>query len=213
MSYAYLFKYIIIGDTGVGKSCLLLQFTDKRFQQVHDLTIGVEFGARMITIDGKQIKLQIWDTAGQESFRSITRSYYRGAAGALLVYDITRRDTFNHLTSWLDDARQHANSNMTIMLIGNKCDLEQRRAVTFEEGQQFANEHGLVFLETSAKTAANVEEAFINTARKIYEKIQQGVFDVSNESYGIKVGMAAQNTGGVNLNAPAGGKQSSGGCC
>ena len=128
MSYAYLFKYIIIGDTGVGKSCLLLQFTDKRFQQVHDLTIGVEFGARMITIDNKQIKLQIWDTAGQESFRSITRSYYRGAAGALLVYDITRRETFNHLTSWLDDARQHSNSNMTIMLIGNKSDLEHRRA-------------------------------------------------------------------------------------
>uniref|UniRef100_A0A8C5W6M1 RAB2A, member RAS onco family n=1 Tax=Microcebus murinus TaxID=30608 RepID=A0A8C5W6M1_MICMU len=112
MAYAYLFKYIIIGDTGVGKSCLLLQFTDKRFQPVHDLTIGVEFGARMITIDGKQIKLQIWDTAGQESFRSITRSYYRGAAGALLVYDITRRDTFNHLTTWLEDARQHSNSNM-----------------------------------------------------------------------------------------------------
>ena len=92
---------------------------------------------------------------------------YRGAPSA------RRRDTFNHLTSWLDDARQHANSNMTIMLIGNKCDLEQRRAVTFEEGQTFANENGLVFLETSAKTAANVEEAFINTARKIYEKIQQ----------------------------------------
>ncbi|GLJ17848.1 hypothetical protein SUGI_0312120 [Cryptomeria japonica] len=90
MAYAYLFKYIIIGDTGVGKSCLLLQFTDKRFQPVHDLTIGVEFGARMIMIDNKPIKLQIWDTAGQESFRSITRSYYRGAAGALLVYDITR---------------------------------------------------------------------------------------------------------------------------
>ncbi|XP_044841116.1 ras-related protein Rab-2B isoform X3 [Mauremys mutica] len=120
MSYAYLFKYIIIGDTGVGKSCLLLQFTDKRFQPVHDLTIGVEFGARMINIDSKQIKLQIWDTAGQESFRSITRSYYRGAAGALLVYDITRRETFNHLTSWLEDARQHSSSNMVIMLIGNK---------------------------------------------------------------------------------------------
>ena len=158
-------RYIIIGDTGVGKSCLLLQFTDKRFQQVHDLTIGVEFGARMITIDNKQIKLQIWDTAGQESFRSITRSYYRGAAGALLVYDITRRETFNHLTSWLDDARQHSNSNMTIMLIGNKSDLEHRRAVSAEEGQQFANEHQLIFLETSAKTAANVEEAFINTAK------------------------------------------------
>ena len=191
MSYCYLFKYIIIGDTGVGKSCLLLQFTDKRFQQVHDLTIGVEFGARMITIDGKQIKLQIWDTAGQESFRSITRSYYRGAAGALLVYDITRRETFNHLSSWLDDAQQHSNSNMTIMLIGNKSDMEHRRVVSVDEGQQFSHDHGLVFLETSAKTAANVEEAFINTALHIYGKIQQGVFDVSNESFGIKVGTAA----------------------
>jgi len=181
MSYAYLFKYIIIGDTGVGKSCLLLQFTDKRFQPVHDLTIGVEFGARMINIDSKQIKLQIWDTAGQESFRSITRSYYRGAAGALLVYDITRRETFNHLASWLEDARQHANPNMTIMLIGNKCDLTHRRAVTTEEGEQFAKEHGLIFLETSARTAHNVEDAFINTAREIYRKIQDGVFDVSNE--------------------------------
>uniref|UniRef100_A0A8C5PAI7 RAB2A, member RAS oncogene family n=2 Tax=Anura TaxID=8342 RepID=A0A8C5PAI7_9ANUR len=182
MAYAYLFKYIIIGDTGVGKSCLLLQFTDKRFQPVHDLTIGVEFGARMITIDGKQIKLQIWDTAGQESFRSITRSYYRGAAGALLVYDITRRDTFNHLTTWLEDARQHSNSNMVIMLIANKSDLESRREVKKEEGEAFAREHGLVFMETSAKTASNVEEAFINTAKEIYEKIQEGVFDINNET-------------------------------
>merc|ERR1712137_671439 len=180
MSYAYLFKYIIIGDTGsyfigffiycgvsqvdfgkigVGKSCLLLQFTDKRFQPVHDLTIGVEFGARMISIEDKQIKLQIWDTAGQESFRSITRSYYRGAAGALLVYDITRRETFSHLSSWLEDARKHSNKDMTIMLIGNKSDLDQKRQVSFEEGEAFAKENGLVFLETSAKTAENVQEA------------------------------------------------------
>ena len=158
MSYAYLFKYIIIGDTGVGKSCLLLQFTDKRFQPVHDLTIGVEFGARMISIDNKHIKLQIWDTAGQESFRSITRSYYRGAAGALLVYDITRRETFNHLTRWLEEARQNANANMVIMLIGNKSDLEHRRAVATEEGVKFARDNNLVFLETSAKSADNVEE-------------------------------------------------------
>eukprot|EP00039_Didymoeca_costata_P018138 m.332250 g.332250 ORF g.332250 m.332250 type:complete len:214 (+) comp16908_c0_seq1:103-744(+) len=210
--YAYLFKYIIIGDSAVGKSCLLLQFTDKRFQPVHDLTIGVEFGARMISIDGQQIKLQIWDTAGQESFRSITRSYYRGAAGALLVYDITRRDTFNHLTTWLDDARQHSNSNMVIMLIGNKTDLDSKRAVTKEEGEAFANDHGLVFMETSAKTSTNVEEAFINTAKQIYEKINQGIFDIRNESNGIKVG--PQHVGGGSGSGgqqPAG--QPAGGCC
>merc|ERR1711879_1015255 len=191
MSYSYLFKYIIIGDTGVGKSCLLLQFTDKRFQPVHDLTIGVEFGARMISIEDKQIRLQIWDTAGQESFRSITRSYYRGAAGALLVYDITRRETFSHLSSWLEDARKHSNKDMTIMLTGNKSDLDQKRRVTYAEGEAFAKEHGLVFLETSAKTAENVQEAFVGTASEIYRKIKDGIFDVSNETYGIKVGAQA----------------------
>eukprot|EP00448_Togula_jolla_P004734 CAMPEP_0170597986 /NCGR_PEP_ID=MMETSP0224-20130122/16001_1 /TAXON_ID=285029 /ORGANISM="Togula jolla, Strain CCCM 725" /LENGTH=211 /DNA_ID=CAMNT_0010922497 /DNA_START=89 /DNA_END=724 /DNA_ORIENTATION=+ len=188
MSYAYLFKYIIIGDTGVGKSCLLLQFTDKRFRTDHDLTIGVEFGARLITINHKQIKLQIWDTAGQESFRSITRSYYRGASGALLVYDISRRDTFNHLTRWLEEARQNANENMAIMLIGNKCDLE-RREVSYEEGAKFARDNKLIFRETSAKTAQNVEDAFVQTAEKIYQNIQNNVYDLSSEASGIKVGM------------------------
>mmetsp|Transcript_17656 Transcript_17656/g.25165 ORF Transcript_17656/g.25165 Transcript_17656/m.25165 type:complete len:227 (-) Transcript_17656:175-855(-) len=211
MSYDYLFKYIIIGDTGVGKSCLLLQFTDKRFQPVHDLTIGVEFGARMITIPPPseatsnkketQVKLQIWDTAGQESFRSITRSYYRGAAGALLVYDLTRRDTFNHLTRWLEEARQHSHSNMVIMLIGNKSDLDSRRAVSTEEGKAFAKQHGLIFMETSAKTAANVEKAFIDTASKIHEKIVSGEIDVSNENAGIKVGTG----GGAYRNSGRGG--------
>merc|ERR1712188_175085 len=213
MSYAYLFKYIVIGDTGVGKSCLLLQFTDKRFQPVHDLTIGVEFGARMINIDGKQIKLQIWDTAGQESFRSITRSYYRGAAGALLVYDITRRDTFNHLTTWLEDARQHSSSNMVIMLIGNKSDLEARREVTKEEGEAFAREHGLIFMETSAKTASNVEEAFIGTAKEIYTKIQEGVFDINNEANGIKLGPQHSGPSQSPMSNGGGNQSGGGGCC
>jgi len=214
MSYAFLFKYIIIGDTGVGKSCLLLQFTDKRFQPVHDLTIGVEFGARMITIDHTPIKLQIWDTAGQESFRSITRSYYRGAAGALLVYDITRRETFSHLTIWLEDAKTHANSNMTIILIGNKSDMDHRRAVSYEEGAQFAKEHGLIFLETSAKTAANVEDAFIQTAKRIYEKIQKGLFDVTNETYGIKIGpMQAPPGSPQSADSSASSQPAKSGCC
>ncbi|KAF4695978.1 Ras- protein Rab-2A [Perkinsus olseni] len=211
MSYSYLFKYIIIGDTGVGKSCLLLQFTDKRFRPDHDLTIGVEFGARLVNVDGKQIKLQIWDTAGQESFRSITRSYYRGATGALLVYDISRRDTFNHLTRWLEEARQNSNPNMVIMLIGNKCDLE-RREVSYEEGAQFAKENNLIFLEASAKTAQNVEEAFLQTARKIYENILAGVYDLSNESHGIKVGLPASSTNVAELQNQRY-TQSQGGCC
>jgi Ras-related protein Rab-2A len=209
MSYSYLFKYIVIGDTAVGKSCLLLQFTDKRFRPDHDLTIGVEFGARFIQIEDKTVKLQIWDTAGQESFRSITRSYYRGATGALLVYDISRRDTFNHLSRWLDEARLNANPHMVIMLIGNKMDLDKRE-VSFDEGARFAQENGLVFMETSAKTAQNVEEAFLNTTRKIYENIQAGVYDLTNESHGIKVGISRP---GENSLAQGGGADGGNGCC
>jgi len=174
LQYKYLFKYIIVGDTAVGKSCLLLQFTDKRFQPVHDLTIGVEFGSRTITVNNQQVKLQIWDTAGQEKFRSITRSYYRDAAGALLVYDITRRETFDHLTAWLEDCRKYSSQDTTIMLIGNKADLEHSRVVQTEEGKKFAEENGLFFLETSSKTAQNVEEAFINVANDIFKKVETG---------------------------------------
>lgn len=210
--YNYLFKYIVIGDTGVGKSCLLLQFTDHRFQPEHDLTIGVEFGARMVTIDGKEHKLQIWDTAGQEAFRSITRSYYRGAAGALLVYDITRRETFNHLASWLNDVRQYSSSNMVITLVGNKSDMNAERKVTKEEGEAFATENGLYFMEASAKTAENVEAIFIETARHIYEKVESGEFDVNNENSGIKLGPQAQiyrNNNGGSTGTTQGGS----GCC
>lgn len=157
----------------------------------------------MISVDDQtQVKLQIWDTAGQESFRSITRSYYRGAAGALLVYDITRRDTFQHLSRWLEEAKQHAQPNMVILLIGNKNDLEHRRAVSTEEGKAFADANGLLFMETSAKTAYNVEQAFLQTAQGIYGKIQSGEIDVSNESHGIKVGMSAGQLPGLNAEPP-----------
>ncbi len=215
MSYSYLFKYIIIGDTGVGKSCLLLQFTDKRFQPVHDLTIGVEFGSRMVNVNNDIVKLQIWDTAGQESFRSITRSYYRGAAGALLVYDVTRRETFTHLNHWLQEARHNSSSNMVFMLVGNKCDMDHRRKVSAEEGARFAAENNMIFIETSAKTAEGVEQAFIRTAEAIHKNIQMNAYDMSSEAHGIKVGSANQWNKSKNVDVtqqeqkPA----SSGSCC
>lgn len=123
MSYHYLMKYVVIGDSAVGKSCLLLQFTDRRFTNAHEVTIGVEYGARLVEVGGQTIKLQVWDTAGQETFRSVARSYYRGAAGALLVYDVTRRSTFQHLESWLREARESGSPDMVVMLVGNKVPL------------------------------------------------------------------------------------------
>lgn len=213
MAYAYMFKYIIVGDTSVGKSCLLLNFTDKRFRADHDVTIGVEFGSRSIVIDGKPIKIQIWDTAGQESFRSITRAYYRGATGALLVYDISRRLTFSHLTQWLDDVKKHVDSKTAIMLIGNKSDLP-RREVSYEEGERFAKDNGLFFLETSAKTASNVDEAFLQTATAIHDNIKNGLYDLSSQAHGIKVGMPNRMlAGGISGEDALKGKSNAQGRC
>jgi len=205
--YEYIFKYIIIGDMGVGKSCLLHQFTEKKFIPDSPHTIGVEFGTRIIEVMGKKIKLQIWDTAGQERFRAVTRSYYRGAAGALLVYDITRRATYNHLTSWLTDARNLTNPNTVIMMIGNKKDSEDQRDVSYEEASNFAKENGLIFLETSAKTGENVEEAFLKTAKLIFQSVQDGSVDVSTDA-GITKKTAAAPSGGSGRDEPP-----KSGCC
>jgi len=171
--FEHSFKYIIIGPSGVGKSCILLQFTDQKFLDNHVLTIGVEFGIRAVQIDGKDIKLQIWDTAGQESFRSITHSYYRGSHGCLLVYDITRRETFEFMRSWLSDVRSNA-PNVVVVLVGNKLDLEKDREVSYEEGAAFAEEHDLIFIESSAKTAQNISTAFLRSAEVIYDKVKMG---------------------------------------
>lgn len=186
--YAYLFKYIIVGSSGVGKSSLLLRFTDNRFPINPEMTIGVEFGAKIINIDNNDIKLQIWDTAGQEAFRSITRSYYRNSAGALLVYDVTKRETFDHAVKWLEDIKNNnSNKFLVIMLIGNKCDLEYKRQVSTQEGRQFAKDHGLLFAESSAKSENNnVSEIFNLVAVNIYNNIDQ--MDLTQESYGVKEG-------------------------
>ncbi|KAM3335899.1 hypothetical protein ACQJBY_030064 [Aegilops geniculata] len=167
----YNFTYALIGDSGVGKTCLLVQFLHKEFHPVLELNLDTERGDRMITIDNKPVKLLIWDTPGRDAFRSLTKPLYYMAVGALLVYDITRRETFNHLANWLQDARQYSHPGMTIMLIGNKCDLSLSRAVSYEEGKRFAEDHGLLFMEASAKTAQNVVEGFIQTAGAIYQKI------------------------------------------
>ena len=169
---------VVIGDTGVGKSCLLLQFVDRRFSSVHDLTIGVDFGSRIIDIGNEKIKLQIWDTAGQESFRSIARSYYRDAAGCLLVFDVTRKESFAHLEKWLQETRQFANPNIAITIVGNKADLSAKRVVRYEEAKNFATEMGLTYVEASAKSADGVDEAFRITASAILEKLKSG--NISN---------------------------------
>ncbi|NXG53492.1 RAB14 protein, partial [Psilopogon haemacephalus] len=150
-------------------------------------TIGVEFGTRIIEVSGQKIKLQIWDTAGQERFRAVTRSYYRGAAGALMVYDITRRSTYNHLSSWLTDARNLTNPNTVIILIGNKADLEAQRDVTYEEAKQFAEENGVLINSCcSLHSGENVEDAFLEAAKKIYQNIQDGSLDLNAAESGVQ---------------------------
>ncbi|XP_042636577.1 ras-related protein Rab-4A [Orycteropus afer afer] len=189
--FDFLFKFLVIGNAGTGKSCLLHQFIEKKFKDDSNHTIGVEFGSKIINVGGKYVKLQIWDTAGQERFRSVTRSYYRGAAGALLVYDITSRETYNALTNWLTDARMLASQNIVIILCGNKKDLDADREVTFLEASRFAQENELMFLETSALTGENVEEAFVQCARKILNKIESGELDPERMGSGIQYGDAA----------------------
>lgn len=189
--YDYLFKFLIIGSAGSGKSCLLHQFIENKFKDDSQHTIGVEFGSRIVNVGKKSVKLQMWDTAGQERFRSVTRSYYRGAAGALLVYDTTSRDSFNALSNWLNDARTLANSNIVILLVGNKKDLEEARQIEFLEASNFAQENELIFLETSAKTGENVEEAFLKCSKTILAKIEAGELDPERVGSGIQYGGSA----------------------
>ncbi|EDQ90906.1 uncharacterized protein MONBRDRAFT_18358 [Monosiga brevicollis MX1] len=187
-SYDFLFKFLVIGNASTGKSCLLHQFIESKFKSESSHTIGVEFGSKVVNCGGKTVKLQIWDTAGQERFRSVTRSYYRGAAGALLVYDIANRESYNALTNWLTDARTMASPDIVIVLVGNKKDLEADREVTFLEASRFAQENELMFLETSARTGENVEEVFLKCARTILSKIEAGQLDPERMGSGIQYG-------------------------
>jgi len=248
VTWHYVLKFIITGDAAVGKSSLLIRLTDQRFITNPDPTLGVEFGSKLITIpdDGKIVKLQCWDTAGTESFRSITRSYYRGAAGCLLVYDVTSRRSFLNARTWLADVREHADPHLTCILVGNKVDLcttstsgsdpaatstspsprrsaegtrhssestkppsSKQREVPTEEAAAWAQSEGLLFVEASAKSGENVEEAFVRATRDILGKVRRGEFD-DNRSPGVKLSKPTHPSSNVALE---GGGTANGSCC
>lgn len=176
----YVFKVVVIGDSAVGKTQILSRFTKDEFCFDSKSTIGVEFQTRTVTIKGKVIKAQIWDTAGQERYRAVTSAYYRGALGAMLLYDITKRPTFDHVVRWVDELRTHADNSIVIMLIGNKVDLVDLRAVPAEDAVEFAEDQGLFFSETSAFSGDNVDSAFFRLLEEIYDTVCKKALECGN---------------------------------
>eukprot|EP00179_Madagascaria_erythrocladioides_P020433 CAMPEP_0198341004 /NCGR_PEP_ID=MMETSP1450-20131203/46078_1 /TAXON_ID=753684 ORGANISM="Madagascaria erythrocladiodes, Strain CCMP3234" /NCGR_SAMPLE_ID=MMETSP1450 /ASSEMBLY_ACC=CAM_ASM_001115 /LENGTH=203 /DNA_ID=CAMNT_0044046001 /DNA_START=129 /DNA_END=740 /DNA_ORIENTATION=+ len=199
--YDFLFKLLLIGDSGVGKSCLLLRFADDTYTESYISTIGVDFKIRTIELEGKTIKLQIWDTAGQERFRTITSSYYRGAHGIIIVYDVTDLDSFNNVKSWLQEIDRFASENVNKLLVGNKNDMTAKKVVETSVAKEFADSLGIKFLETSAKTSENVEAAFLAMAGEI------------KQSMAFQPATNKDNRGGINVNSGAQEVRTTGGCC
>ncbi|XWS77329.1 hypothetical protein CRYUN_Cryun01aG0251600 [Craigia yunnanensis] len=195
--YDYLFKLLLIGDSGVGKSCLLLRFADDSYIESYISTIGVDFKIRTVEQDGKTIKLQIWDTAGQERFRTITSSYYRGAHGIIIVYDVTDQESFNNVKQWLNEIDRYASDNVNKLLVGNKCDLTANKVVSYETAKAFADEVGIPFLETSAKDATNVEQAFMAMAASIKDRMasQPAMNNAKPQTVQIRGQPVAQKSG------------------
>mmetsp|Transcript_3165 Transcript_3165/g.8084 ORF Transcript_3165/g.8084 Transcript_3165/m.8084 type:complete len:213 (-) Transcript_3165:688-1326(-) len=201
--YDYLFKLVLIGDSGVGKSCLLLRFADDAFTESYISTIGVDFRFRTVKMDKKTVKLQIWDTAGQERFRTITSAYYRGADGIIMVYDTTSSDSFDHVNDWLKEVNRYASEGTCKLLVGNKCDRTADRAVTTEQAKEFADDLGVAFLETSAKTAKNVEEAFLTMAGELIKQREAKLAANGGKEKNDAKGKVSLSSG----------QKSNGGCC
>ena len=187
-NYDFLFKYIIVGDASVGKSNLLMRYVHNQFTEEYQSTIGVEFGIKNIEIDQKKYRIQIWDTAGQECFRSITRAYYKNSVCAMVVYDITSRTTFENVQNWIEDIRNQSPKTVLIILVGNKIDLEDNRAISYDEGSAFAIKNGIIFAETSAKTGEGIEEVFLKSAKEIITKMNEEYYDLKSDICGIKKG-------------------------
>jgi len=194
-SPAYIFKFIIVGNSAVGKSCLLLRFDEDRFQPIHDVTVGVTFSIKMVQIEGQDVKVQIWDTAGQEIFRSITRSYYRDSACAIIVYDITDRNSFEKVEDWIRDVRNLAPPDCILVLFGNKVDLEGNRAIQKSQGQDLADRHGLLFFETSAATGQNVAQAFNECVTAVYTRAKSSGVQIGEKKSPIVARPKAEEGG------------------
>ncbi|KIO32482.1 hypothetical protein M407DRAFT_241385 [Tulasnella calospora MUT 4182] len=207
-NYDYLFKVRSFSVYVLGLTTVLSRFTRNEFNLESKSTIGVEFATRSINVEGKTVKAQIWDTAGQERYRAITSAYYRGAVGALLVYDIAKHATYVNVTRWLKELRDHADSNIVIMLVGNKSDLKHLRAVPTEEAKAFSAENGLSFIETSALDASNVEAAFQNILTEIYRIVSNKALESSQDPIKPTTSESITVTPSVDNNANA-----KGGCC
>ena len=191
MAYDYLFKFVLLGDCAVGKSCLLKRFTEGTYDREFESTIGVEFGAKIIKVNEKNIKLQIWDTAGQETFKAITKSYYRGSSVMILMYDITRGETFISLEKWLKDIKSTLPHLPLIMIVGNKIDLDFKRQVEIEEAKEYASKNNFLFEEISVKSGMNANDIFYKLSKEILNKLEKGQVKASVET-GIKIGQEYQ---------------------
>ena len=181
-SYEIMVKVVLVGDSGVGKTNIMSKYLKNQFREDSKATVGVEFGSKQFSVEGHQIKAQIWDTAGQERYKAITSAYYKGAKGAFIVYDITRKNTFETVNKWVSDITAAADKKITLILIGNKNDLEDQRQVTKDVGEEKAKELGLAFMETSACSGENLDKAFQMMINEIYKKYQEDVVGETQES-------------------------------
>ena len=177
--FDYSLKVVVVGDSGVGKTCFLFRFVRDQWEGETQPTLGVEFLTKVVSTETHRIQLQLWDTAGQELFRSVTRGYYRGSAGAIVVFSLTSQDSFNNVAQWIQDIKEVARSDVVTILIGNKSDLVDERKVSREEAEKFAKEHGMEYYETSAKTGEGIIDAVNGCVKLIEQKVADGTYEVN----------------------------------
>lgn len=185
-NYDSMMKILLVGDSGVGKSCLLVRFVEDRFNPSFITTIGIDFKIKTVDLNGKKVKLQLWDTAGQERFRTITTAYYRGAMGIIMVYDVTDERTFNNIKQWYKTVTEHSNEDAQILLVGNKSDMDTR-VISYEQGESLASELNIPFMESSAKDDSNVKEVFFSLAKSIQKKLGSNAMQTDSNNGGINI--------------------------